>query len=440
MTPHIISWAANERSISPISTTPSSVVSIDSISSDSSLARTAQSQVKSMNFPLFLGGRESGVRHANDDPFTSHDKYYFKDGNITFLVDNTLYCVHRYFFSHHSTYFSTKLDQLGIREHEPLSIIISLGDVERKDFEAFLSVLYPDDFDEHSLSYEQWKSVLHLSSLWGFSSLRKLALRSINPPTPFDQLLLARAYSVDHWILPALSALCERTVPLSLNEASQMSIEDVVLVTTVREDIRPHALQVDSHEIPRCIEAAQAGMHAAAAGHSAFAPEGAKGETPTNPTSSNGTEWSARSTAAATAVENNTGAAGDDEDDEKSAMASVDVRRGAKGRDNTGSGPLGISVEAASERSSRPNSAWGKILVVPSPTVSHPPHSPAWGTPANPPELPDLLEARERFNKLLSHPSLVRGPANAVGGDPSDSNRRLGANAFGFMSRPTSEV
>ncbi|KAI0000979.1 hypothetical protein BJV77DRAFT_933413, partial [Russula vinacea] len=112
---------------------------------------------------------------------------------------------------------------------------ISLGDVERKDFEAFLSVLYPDDFDEHNLSYEQWKSVLRLSTQWGFSSLRKLALRSINPPTPFDQLLLARAYSVDHWVLPALSALCERTVPLSLNEASQMSMEDVVLVTTVRE-------------------------------------------------------------------------------------------------------------------------------------------------------------------------------------------------------------
>lgn len=114
-----------------------------------------------MSFPLFLGDREPGVRHANNDPFTSHDKYYFKDGNITFLVwpcfdhmqlrllylfkvDSTLYCVHRYFFSQHSTYFSTRLDQLGIREHEPLSIIISLGDVERKDFEAFLSVLYPE--------------------------------------------------------------------------------------------------------------------------------------------------------------------------------------------------------------------------------------------------------------------------------------------------------
>ncbi len=63
---------------------------------------------------------------------------------VLFKVDSTLYCIHRYFFSHHSTYFATRLDQLGIREHEALPIIISLGDVERKDFEAFLSVLYPE--------------------------------------------------------------------------------------------------------------------------------------------------------------------------------------------------------------------------------------------------------------------------------------------------------
>jgi hypothetical protein len=44
-----------------------------------------------------------------------------------------------------------------------------------------------------------------------------------------------------------------------LDEARQMDIEDVVLVATVREDIRNHALQVDAAEIPRRVEAAQAG-------------------------------------------------------------------------------------------------------------------------------------------------------------------------------------
>ena len=101
--------------------------------------------------------------------------------------------------------------------------------------------------------------MLHLSTRWDFASIRRLALNNIQPPTPYDRLLLARSYSVDDWVIPALSALCERRAPLSLDEARQMDIEDVVLVATVREDIRTHALQVDAAEIPRHVEAVQAG-------------------------------------------------------------------------------------------------------------------------------------------------------------------------------------
>jgi hypothetical protein len=101
--------------------------------------------------------------------------------------------------------------------------------------------------------------VLDLSTCWDFTSVRRLALNNIQPPTPHDRLLLARTYSVDHWVIPALSALCERGASISLDEARQMDIEDVVLVTTVREDIRSRNLQVDAAEIPRRVEAAQAG-------------------------------------------------------------------------------------------------------------------------------------------------------------------------------------
>ena len=118
-----------------------------------------------------------------------------------------------------------------------------------------------------TLSYEQWTSVLHLSTGWGFDSLRELVLRSIEPPTAYDRLLLARRYAVDHWITPALTALCERTAPISLDEARGMSVEDVVLVATVREHIRSKAIQlgVSPAEISRRVEAMQAGTLVAAA-------------------------------------------------------------------------------------------------------------------------------------------------------------------------------
>src|SRR5260370_9389485 len=55
--------------------------------------------------------------------------------------------------------------------------------------------------------------------------------------------------------------------------------------------------------------------------------------------------------------------------------------------------PITSSIEirpSERERSSRTSSAWGKILVVPSPTVSHSPSTSAWGT-ADPPESHDTL-------------------------------------------------
>ena len=109
-----------------------------------------------------LEGRKTprGEHAAPDDSSIRHDAYFFKDGNVTFLVrglpclfiphvltilqiDGTLYCVHQYFFSRDSTYFSERFAKLGVRDHEALPIIISIGDVEGNDFEALLSVLYP---------------------------------------------------------------------------------------------------------------------------------------------------------------------------------------------------------------------------------------------------------------------------------------------------------
>ncbi|KAH9005683.1 hypothetical protein EDB83DRAFT_2236995 [Lactarius deliciosus] len=274
MAPPIVSWSDNEIWTSPVLSSAASIVSFDSTFSDTYPSHpqtppTASEApglpgagfgAKQTGHPGFSEGKiPRGGQAIADDSFIRHDTYFFKDGNVTFLVDGTLYCVHRYFFTRDSVYFSKRFAQLDMRDHEALPTIISIGDVERKDFEALLSVLYPANFEAHELTYEQWKSVLHLSTRWGFASLRKLALKSIKPPTSHDQFVLARTYSVDHWVLPALTALCGRSLPLSLDEARQMSMDDVILVATVREEIRGGALRVDVADIPRHVEVAQAG-------------------------------------------------------------------------------------------------------------------------------------------------------------------------------------
>ena len=47
------------------------------------------------------------------------------------------------------------------------------------------------------------------------------------------------------------------TKPLTLLEARQMTIDDVVFVSTMREDVRNRTLQIDAAEIPLCVGAEQ---------------------------------------------------------------------------------------------------------------------------------------------------------------------------------------
>lgn len=204
-----------------------------------------------------------------------------------------------------------------------------------------------------------------------------------------------------------------------------MSIEDVVLIATVREDIRHHALQVDSDEIPHCIEAAQAGMRALATGLGAFSPKGATRETPTSPSTCSRTERSARSR---TAVTDNVGAEGVNEDDAETAVAAspVDMRRGGSKEDDTGESGVGPPTSPVvvrhAEKPSRPSSAWGKILVVPSPTLSISPHSPVWGTGADPLETHNPSAWHRLRVKSARPPDPVVVLGKPVGGDQSDSD------------------
>ena len=166
MAPHIVSLGDHEICMSPVLSSVASIVSFDTTFSEmpptaSETSGTHGADLEAEHANL-LGGRKTprGEHAAPDDLSIKHHAYFFNDGNVTFLVrgllcfiiphaltilqiDGTLYCVHQYFFSRDSTYFSERFAKLGVRDHEVLPIIISRGDVERNAFEAFLSILYP---------------------------------------------------------------------------------------------------------------------------------------------------------------------------------------------------------------------------------------------------------------------------------------------------------
>ncbi|KAI0315208.1 hypothetical protein OF83DRAFT_372581 [Amylostereum chailletii] len=130
-------------------------------------------------------------------------------------------------------------------EDTPSEAIIALDGVSARDLDALLSVFYPQNYDGGDLSTQsQWTSVLKLTTLWSISSIRSLAIRRLDALMgPFDRLVAARAYNVDHWIEPALTSLCARVAPLELEEIKKMKPEDIAVVARIRERvIRPSSL------------------------------------------------------------------------------------------------------------------------------------------------------------------------------------------------------
>jgi hypothetical protein len=86
---------------------------------------------------------------------------------------------------------------------------------------------------------DQWESVLHLASKWGFESILSLALREILPlASAVDKIVLGRKYGFDDWLTPAFVAVCARAEPLSLEEAKRMDGEDVARIYQAREQAR----------------------------------------------------------------------------------------------------------------------------------------------------------------------------------------------------------
>ena len=101
MATHIVSWGGSDHTISPdISrTSSSSIVSIDSIlphkhttavqgapASESSAKRMSSLSVEPSGSETLISASTYARADSADDSFIRHHKYFFKDGNVTFLV------------------------------------------------------------------------------------------------------------------------------------------------------------------------------------------------------------------------------------------------------------------------------------------------------------------------------------------------------------------
>ncbi|KAF7981377.1 hypothetical protein HWV62_33857 [Athelia sp. TMB] len=167
---------------------------------------------------------------------SNHPRYFFEDGNIVFLVEETFYNVHRYFFARDSAHFRSTLrveGSPGADEFNPYA----LSDVTCADFDEFLAILYPTDFlHPTEKSTEQWTSILHLSAKWGLESIKLLAIDRLTAHAdPIDKIVLGRRYGIDDWLPGAYEAVCMRADPLTVKEGMKLGMEDTVRISAARQ-------------------------------------------------------------------------------------------------------------------------------------------------------------------------------------------------------------
>ncbi|KAG1781122.1 hypothetical protein EV702DRAFT_962710 [Suillus placidus] len=175
--------------------------------------------------------------HNGVSPVHHHPQYYLKDGNITFLVENTLFRVHRYFFDRESQFFVkefAKAPQEGTSD----SSAFRLDKVTTADFANFLWVWYSPSYRRGSQSKDHWLVILELSTTWQFPEIKKLAVDQLQnlDIEPIEKITTYDRYQIDRsLLLPAYKLLCKRAGRMSIEEGEQLKLHTVLGIQEARE-------------------------------------------------------------------------------------------------------------------------------------------------------------------------------------------------------------
>jgi len=209
--------------------------------------------------------------------------FSFKDGNVTFLVEDTLFTVHRHFFERDSTIFKNLFKQIdeemdvdveatGDEEDEDedeadthtsssedsdsilsageddlpsgmgtLEDPIVLSDLEVVEFRDFLCVLYPPRFGRVIFkNANRWKNVLTVADHYEFQDIRAYAISKIQAKSPCGtfKLRVGREFGVRSLVVAAYDCLINRANPLTAEDMEGLALNDIANIISMRETQR----------------------------------------------------------------------------------------------------------------------------------------------------------------------------------------------------------
>jgi hypothetical protein len=165
---------------------------------------------------------------------------------VTFLVEDVLFKVPRLYFERNSAFFRDLFTNLpstqeGTNDDNP----IKLEATEKVDFQRFLTAAFPE-LSWHassptlmnSRSFDEWISVLKLSTAWKFAELRQKALVTLTrfEIDPVEMVILARSYKVEKWMFSAYTQLVRRDAGLSAKEFRILGYDTAFQLCEKREE------------------------------------------------------------------------------------------------------------------------------------------------------------------------------------------------------------
>jgi len=184
---------------------------------------------------------------------SQHKDFYLDDGNVVFLVENTYFKVHQFFFQRDSQFFRNIFQDHSLTGVNTPDDLLTLTDITSLDFERFLGVLYPEDFSKPTATtVEEWTSILDLSTRWAFQSFAVRQLTFL--ASPVDKIVLGRKYHVTEWLWDAYRAICEREHALTLDEGLRLGMQGVIDISHARQAIRRETTLVAPSRLCSVIE------------------------------------------------------------------------------------------------------------------------------------------------------------------------------------------
>jgi len=180
---------------------------------------------------------------GEDGTRARHHKYYITDDLVTFVVEERLFRVHRYFFEWESEFFRSMFSLPSgdaVTEGKSDDKPIPLPGVTIRQFESLLDFFYfRQSIEDSSLTSADWIDLLAISSRYDFEKIRKRAIKELEnaqPATdPVTKVMLALKHDIPEWLQPAYVLLCERPDPLDEAEAEKLGISTTVKVAKARE-------------------------------------------------------------------------------------------------------------------------------------------------------------------------------------------------------------